>query len=51
MARGAIINGLPLRLMPAQPAHGPPRADERSSPGIDCLIGEKVRPARLDEKW
>ncbi len=43
------IAGQPPTLMPAQLAQHPPRADERSSPRIDCLIGEKTRPAWLDE--
>jgi len=43
------IAGRAPTLMPAQLAQRPPGADERSSPGIDCLIGEKTRPAWLDE--
>ncbi len=43
------IAGRAPTLMPAQLAQHPPRADERNSPRIDCLIGEKTRPAWLDE--
>jgi hypothetical protein len=43
------IAGRPPTLTPAQLAQRPPRPDERSSPRIDCLIGEKTRPAWLDE--
>jgi hypothetical protein len=43
------IAGRAPTLLPAQLAQRPPRADERSSPRIDCLIGEKTRPAWLDE--
>jgi len=43
------IAGRPPTLMPARLAQRPPRTDERSSPRIDRLIGEKTRPAWLDE--
>jgi hypothetical protein len=43
------IAGRAPTLVPAQLAQHPLRADERNSPRIDCLIGEKTRPAWLDE--
>ncbi len=43
------IAGRAPTLVPAQLAQPPLRADERGSSRIDCLIGEKRRPAWLDE--
>ncbi|HUL06067.1 MAG TPA: DUF1194 domain-containing protein [Candidatus Acidoferrum sp.] len=36
-------------LLPAQFSQRPSRPDERGSPRIDCMIGEKTRPSWLNE--